>query len=217
VTATVSENRGEGEGRLATAVFFLDSWLRRRQGVFEYSADPACMFRLQRATAEHYVELRDGTVVLPGNPILRLHVWNEHVRAMRADGSDFAWPRRINKGINRSLLLLHRHLQENGAAYRGLAAIHADMGFVTAARVGRLGRLSERFGFEWLPAAAPRPGRLHHLGENILLFLLIAAANPPAARLSILRSSRTSAYLSRRQLEQRYGAGAPWQEADVDG
>jgi len=45
----------------AEFIFALDRWLRRRQGVFEYTHDPECIFRIQLQRLRSEVVLSDGT------------------------------------------------------------------------------------------------------------------------------------------------------------
>lgn len=216
MTVATSVSRSERPRPLASAVFLLDSWLRRRQRVFEFAADPICLFRLQLTTAEHGLRLGDGTVVAPGEPMLALHIWNEHVPPMGADGPDLAWGRLLGIRVDHSLRLLARHTREHPAEYRHVAAIRADMSLGSEARNRRLGRLAARFGFESVRGSLSEPGPVRRLGENMLMLLLVLASNPAAARPAVLRRRHTVAYLSRRLLEQRYGELAVGPRSDND-
>src|SRR5262245_8140427 len=52
----------------AEFIFALDSWLRRREGVFEYSHKPDCILRLQLSRLSSDVLLSDGNVWPPRRP-----------------------------------------------------------------------------------------------------------------------------------------------------
>src|SRR5215510_9570452 len=52
----------------AKLVFALDNWLRRRQGVFEYSRKPDCILRVQLSRLSSDVLLSDGTFGRAGEP-----------------------------------------------------------------------------------------------------------------------------------------------------
>ncbi len=54
---------------LAEAIFALDTRLRRRQSVVEYSAHPSCIFRLEIGRSRRRLTLRDGTRLQPGQRI----------------------------------------------------------------------------------------------------------------------------------------------------
>ena len=214
MTAGVSEGRSVGIGRLAGAVFLLDSWLRRWHRVFEYTCDPRCIFRLQRMSATCGLKFSDGTVVEPGDPILNLHVWNEHMPPIGPGGPTLAWARRIRVMVDQSLRLLCQHINEDPATYGGIDVIRADITFGSADRSGQLARIAAIFGFRSVREDLRGANRLRRLGDNILMLLLVAAANPAAARWSVLRRDHAIAYLPRRVLDQRYASRA---QADADG
>ena len=58
-------------------IFALDSQLRRREGVFEYSHKPDCIFRAQFSRLSSDVLLSDGTFGRPGDRVIDLHFWND--------------------------------------------------------------------------------------------------------------------------------------------
>jgi hypothetical protein len=58
-------------------IFALDSQLRRREGVFEYSHKPDCIFRAQFSRLSSDVLLSDGTFGRLGDRVIDLHFWNE--------------------------------------------------------------------------------------------------------------------------------------------
>jgi hypothetical protein len=64
-----------------------------------------------------------------------------------------------------------------------------------------------RFGFEEIPDDRPLTfgKRLHRLGENILLAMLILASNPRTFRWDVFRRGRVLTYISREALLRRYG------------
>jgi hypothetical protein len=200
---------------LENAVFGLDRWLQRRQGVFEYTDDPTCIFRIQRAQAEEDVTLSDGVRIEPGEPVLNLHLWNEHIPLMGPEGATVSWARHFSRALQTSLRLLADYL-EDAPDLDGIAALRADMRLGTTAQSAQLARLSARYGFE--PAATPisggywHPGGLHRFGENILIFMLVLATNPVAAGSPVLRRDHKLVYLSRTALERRYGRA--WTDRD---
>ena len=80
----------------AEFIFALDRWLRRRQGVFEYTHDPECIFRIQLQRLRSEVVLSDGTFGRPGDQAIDLHLWNEQIPAVPVAGPSLAWGRRFN-------------------------------------------------------------------------------------------------------------------------
>lgn len=200
---------------LENAVFSLDRWLRRRQGVFEYSDDPACVFRIQFAQAEAPLTLPGGARIEPGMALLNLHLWNEHIPLMGLEGATVGWARHLSRSIQSSLRQLAAYLDDKPEFGR-IAAVRADMSLGTADRGAQFVRLMGHYGFE--PAGEVvrlgywRSSRLHHFGENILIFLLVLATNPVAASPPVLRHDHKLVYLSRAALKCRYGRG--WDSCD---
>ncbi len=200
MTAAASGTHDRGSAWFEHAVFALDRRLRRRQGVYEYTTDPECLFRVQRSLARQDLTLSDGTRIRRGDPVLALHLWNEQMPAMGREGATLAWAHRINRGIRTSLCDLAAHLRQS-PELASVRAVCADMSLGTAEQSGQLQRMAARYGFEASSSGeAGRGGLFHHLGENILNFLLVLATNPAAARGAVLRRGRTLAYLSRASL-----------------
>lgn len=67
----------------------LDNRLRRKLGIFEYSDNPECMFRVHVARADRTLRIPDGNVAA-GTKILELHFWNEHLPPMPSGGPTVA-------------------------------------------------------------------------------------------------------------------------------
>jgi hypothetical protein len=190
---------------LEHAVFGLDRWLRRRQGVYEYTADAACLFRIQRVSAQGYLTLCDGTRIARGDHILALHLWNEHMPAMAPNGPTFAWGRQINRALDLSLRDLALYLAAE-PLLDDVVAIRADLWLGTAGHNAKLARIMAHYGFEAPGPEIDSSGPIHRFGENILIFLLVMAANPAAIRVPALSRHHKLVYLSRAALERRYAA-----------
>jgi hypothetical protein len=189
---------------LGSSVFRLDDWLRKFQHVYEYSDHPACLFRIQRAKAAADVKLADGVRVRKGDPILNLHLWNEHMPRLDPGGMDFKWARLIGREIAASLERLAAHMAEN-LSYDDIVALRAEMRFGTAEQNVRIVRLSTRYGFESVRMSDDeRYGAVRELGENALVLMLVLAANPGAARFCGLKHDCALIYMSRANLDRHY-------------
>jgi YkoP domain len=193
---------------LVEALSAFDDRQRRRQAVFEYTRNPACIFRLDICRAPHELTLSDGTLVRPGDRMARLHFWNEQIPTLPEDGATIAWARRMQRAIGVSLHELARYL----AARPDLADIAVVSGLVpsaTKSQSGQLARIMGYYGFETIPEPHPLPlrERLHRLGENILISFIVFAHNAGALRPDTLMRVRVPIYLSRRVLESEFTAG----------
>jgi hypothetical protein len=191
---------------LAELVYALDLRLRRSQAVFEYSADPACILRLEIASAPGAIALRDGTTARPGQRIARLHFWNEHIPPFPHDGATIAWARQIQHAGAISLRELARYLASR-SDLDDITVLCGDVPFGTRTETEKLARIMAHFGFEAMPEPDPLPigRRLRRLAENVLISLVVFAQNAAALRLDTLNRVRLPIYFSRRLLHEKFG------------
>jgi hypothetical protein len=192
---------------LAEIIFAFDARLRRRQAIVEYSNHPECIFRLEVACTDAQFTLRDGTRLLEGQRIVRLHFWNAHIPPMPRSGATLPWARRLQKSISISLRELARYLSSR----RDLSDIRVICGDVpsgTKSQSGQIAHIMAYYGFEARDDSERLPlhERIHRFGENILISLTVFAQNPAALRLDTLSRVRVPIYLSRQSLERRFGS-----------
>jgi hypothetical protein len=192
-------------GWLARAVFELDAWLRRRQGIFEYSTDPHCILRLELRHLDRPVTLRDGTALPAGQDILQLHLWNEHIPAFFPHGATLHWAQHLNHCFALSLRELASFLKRQNM--QSVGAVRAKMAFGTVEQVEQLLRICGYYGFRPAQQTADTNlwARLRRQGENMHVALMVLAYNPRAFRLDCLRRSRADVFLTRLALEKRFG------------
>ena len=195
--------------RLAGLVFAFDRLLRWRQGVFEYTAHPACVFRLQISRCARDRVLRDGTRLLAGQRFAQLHYWTEQMPAIPRSGPTIASGRELHRGIQISLVELARFLRSR-PDLAGIEVIFGDVPSGVQAKSDQIGRIMARYGFEVIPESnsLTLAQRLQRWGENILISLIVAARSAGALHLNTLRRVRVPIYLSRRALEKSFGAPA---------
>jgi hypothetical protein len=190
---------------LAEVLSAFDARQRRRQAVFEYSRNPACIFRLDIGPARRSFALSDGTRVDVGQRMARLHFWNEQIPKMPEDGATIGWARRMQRAIAISLFELARYLAER-PDLADVAIICGDVPSATRSQSGQLARIMAYYGFETIiePKRLPLGERLHRFGENILISLIVLAHNAGALRADTLSRVRVPIYLSRRILERDF-------------
>ena len=201
-----SAPRALAGGWLERAVFSLDRLLRARLGIYEYSNNPQCVFRIGLARAEQPFPLPDGSVIRAGDEILELHLWNEHIPAMGHEGPTLAWARQVRAALSASFVELARYLEQH-PELRHVRAICGDMHLSTRQQRDQLARIVARYGFIVVDSRT-RPGALHRLGKPILIALLVLATNPAALRSAILRRQHTRLLLPRAALERRFRCDA---------
>lgn len=198
-----------GQYSFGRLVFALDERLRRRHSVFDYCDHRDCILRIQIERAREAIVLADGLRIQPGDRLIDLHFWNEHLPEMGAAGPSVGWARKTSRLLDFSLrelsnyLAAHPHLDD-------IVAIRAIMPLRGPAQSRHAQFIASKFGFEPVAeSASPSFGaRLHRAGENALGLMLVFARNPAAAHFDILLRGRAPLLLSRRNLDRRYRAGA---------
>lgn len=192
-------------GPLRAAVRWLDALLRRRQNIFEFTQSTACMLRISRSVCTRPIELSHQTLS-PGMPIGELHIWNDQMPKMQLDGASLAWARQAEEHLDHSLRELARVVRSDG---RLIDLDAFKINFSLTPRGGRhqVKRFARRIHFETVepPAPAGLLSRLHRIGENVLIWLLIWTFNPGALRNGKLMRMRTELWISRSELLRRYG------------
>jgi YkoP domain len=193
---------------LNALVSIIDKALRTRHDIFEYSDCPRCLFRIQVAATPHDVALADGTCLSAGSRLINLHLWNEHLPPFPAQGPTLGWARRICRDFERSLEELATFVA-NSPALEDVAAIGGKMMFGSTEQTQLVAHFAERYGF--VHAIGPTYSRsiaerLHFLGENILISMIVISYNPSAFRADYLRRNRVPLYIRRDELLKRFGA-----------
>jgi len=191
---------------LTEAVAALDERLRRSQDVFEYTRNPACVFRLDITRARRSIVLGDGTRVRAGARIARLHFWNEQIPPVPENGPTIGWARQMQRAMLTSLRELARFLAARPDLC-DIAVIAGNAPSGTTDQREQLARIMARFGFEAIiaPEHLPIRERFHRFGENILISLIVLVHNAKALRPDTLLRVRLPIYLSRRVLEEEFG------------
>jgi hypothetical protein len=191
---------------LEAVVAALDDRLRLRHGVFEYSRNPDCLFRIQIINSDDDLILSDGVTVRAGDRLINLHVWNEQFPRFPRYRPTLAWARQVDRAFDISLRELAAYLAAR-SDLGDVVAICGNMGFSSAARSAQLARYVARFGFERVaaPSAASLWQQMHLLGQNILISMMVLARNAAALRADTLRRDRTLVFMSRQTLQRRYG------------
>jgi YkoP domain len=191
---------------LAQVLFAFDRRLRRQQAVVEYSVDRSCIFRVQICPCRRNLVLGDGTRLRAGERIARLHYWNEHMPSTRKFATKIGWARDFHRCIAVSLGELARYLRRRGDL-ADVNIVCADVTSAVSERSEAVAHIMRHYGFETIYDSGPLPfrERLVRLGENILISLMVFVLNPDSLRPDTLRRTRVPIYVSRRELERRFG------------
>jgi hypothetical protein len=188
---------------MRTLIRDFDGLIRWAYGVFEFCDEEECLLRLQWARAPHDLHFSDGTQVRAGDPVLKLHMWNERVPSLGPIGPDLAWAAIMRRRLVRSLRAAAQWLadQPDQADVRAIggATVLASSG----SESGGL-RLMERLGFDVLPYRGPL-GRFGEFWENFYTWGLMWTFNEASLRhRSLLRLRRAEVWMSAVEFSARY-------------
>jgi hypothetical protein len=177
-----------------------DWFLRRYYRVKEFTSDPDCLIRVRHTEATQLIELPDARV-LPGDPVLDLHMWNEQLPRFLGPGADFCWAILIRRNLHLSITALARYVASSPEC-RQVRAIRAGVTFANRGGRTQIRRAAARFGFEMVERCDP--DGWHELGEDMLIWAFARAFNPAALRCHRLRRDRTELWISRERLLQLF-------------
>lgn len=159
----------------------IDSLLRSYYSICEFTDDPACVLRLGLSPARAPVSLTDGTAIRRGQPVGTIHLWNEQLPRYAAGGPDLRWAADMRRRLVRSLRALAEFV-DSEPPWRDVQAFRAVAGLSSRIGVLQLHRVSNRYGFERVPAGASVVRQLHAIGECCAAWGLTRAFNPGALR-----------------------------------
>lgn len=184
------------------SVSWCDAILRACYGVYEFTDDPACVFRIGLGKTRAPLSLADGTRIDAGETVGTLHFWNEHLPRYTGDGPSFAWARAMRAQVAGSLGTLADYVESEGA-WSDVRAFRAEAA-LSSRGSSQSHRVIQRYGFEEVAADRSLLRRAHDFGDDFLLWGLARAFNPAALpRLPFLRHHR-ELWISRSSLLRNY-------------
>jgi hypothetical protein len=183
----------------------LDAWIRRHEGIIEFSASPSCILRVVVTPAETDLKLSDGAVIARGDPIIDLHFWSE--RLPQTDSAPgLAWGGRFGRQLVRSFVDLAAAIDDD-PRLRDAVAIRARLAFAGDRNRDAMHRFAHWFDFEGGEETGPPPlpRRLHDAAEDVWLVLLTWTFNPGSLRSRRMVRRREDLWISKAKLIDRYG------------
>jgi hypothetical protein len=188
---------------LKALVVPLDRYLRRRFGVFEYTAETDCLFRARFSTAERDIELPDLNVPA-GDPVLELHFWNEHFPPVPAGGPDIKWAVNGSKKVVTSCRLLAQRLEDD-PKMRAVSAIGGTTPLFKAGEGSGWEKMFSRLGFKLWPHVNPA-GSFAEFWENFYAWMVMRSFHVGSGTsLRLGEIERTDFWVSRDEFLERHG------------
>lgn len=193
-------------GALRHTIRIFDSFLRRLEGVFEFTSHRRCILRIAVHRTRTAIVLRNGGRLAQGARIAELHLWNEQFVPPPPTGPNFGWVKVLRRQVIFSLAELAAYAEAN-PSMRDVAAFRARVAFASVNRQRKMALIAERFGLERLAVPVlPRLGqRVHDFFDNFWLVGLVWTFNPRALRGRALARHRDEFWISRSALIARFG------------
>lgn len=171
---SVCPHAGPSAGLVQTTIFQLDRVLRRWQGIYEFCQADDCLLRVARSRAKHRIALPDGSEVRPGDELLEIHWWNEHVAQLVADKPALARAKYLLALVEHSFEQLARYLATAPETQR-VRFVHGNAVLPMRNRRNEIAQRVRPYGF---CATHPELGifeRLHDFFERYLVWALLWA------------------------------------------
>jgi hypothetical protein len=186
---------------------FIDRLLRHQNGVYEFIDDPDCVFRIQLRQAGREVNIQ-GDKILKGDYLLGIHIWNEHMPKLPADGADLGWARQSYKLLLHSFKLIASEMQSDDK-YSNIYALYGTSALLSFTdHTGGL-RMMQHFGFTVLPYH-PTRGQFGLFWQNFFSWWLMYTYNDVSLHTrDFWRLQRTDIWMLAEDFIRRYGVISP--------
>ncbi|GAP06599.1 hypothetical protein ATHL_01454 [Anaerolinea thermolimosa] len=180
-----------------------DYWLCQWMGGFPFCSDPECLVKLQVTRAHHAMTV-DGLEIKRGDPVLAIHLWNEHLPPLPGKEIDLAWAVKTQRMFRSSLRKAAIYIKNTPP----LMSLRAVMGvtslFPPPEKPGEWHPM-QRFGFTVIFYRS-RLGRFGEFWENFYAWLLANAYNPISLwRWGIFKRRRAEIWISMSSFLNRFG------------
>jgi len=184
----------------------VDAWLRRGIGIVEFEQGEDALVRIGTGRAERAIELSDGTRLQPGDLLLELHFWNEHLMTLPSAGPTLRWAVSTRRQVTRSLHRLAAYLQW-APDLREVKALRIRPAFAGRNLARNLTWIVAKHGFESAEDQRNpvRPMRAYRWLDSLWLWLLTWTFNPRSLRGRRFRRMRQEFWMSRGKFIARYG------------
>lgn len=190
-----------------SVIGLFDRFLRHLFGIYEFTPEEGCIFRLALRKSHKGLTLSDGTKVLKGEMIGELHLWNERVPPMPENGPDLAWGLQFHRLMRRSLIALARYIESAPEEWNGVRAFGGETGVDAQEGLQQATEAIGRLGFDLFPLgrSVSRLKPFLEFWENIYLWGLIWTFNPASLKSKrLLDIQRCQIWISRQRLLEKY-------------
>jgi len=141
-----------------------------------------------------------------GDLIAELHLWNEHIPQIPANGPNLSWAVLTERRMRQSLMLLAGHVRANPRLDQ-VRTFHAHALFGSGKSQAKMQRFAKLHGFELARAQMPASWweHLRNLGECLHQWAMIRAFNPGAlAGRQLINVTHHQLWISREALLAKF-------------
>jgi hypothetical protein len=161
-------------GAVQTAIFQLDRVLRRWQRIYEFCQADDCLLRIAKGRANKRIVLPNGSEIRPGDEVLEIHWWNEHVARLVADRPALARAKCLLRLVERSFEQLSKYLATAPEA-QCVKFIHGNAVLPMRNRRNELATRVRQYGFWVVHSESGYLERVHDFFEQYLVWALLWA------------------------------------------
>jgi hypothetical protein len=188
---------------LRSGVRLIDYILRKQGNLREFSQDAACILRIQLRTAPHSVTL-NSIRIKKGDPVLALHLWNEHMPKLPQGGAELEWAVLLRRRLIQSFQGVAWQLRVDDRYAEVKAIFGISVLFSFSDHTGGA-RMMQRLGFTVLPYTHPK-GRFGEFWENLFSWWLMWTYNEASMdSRKFWRLERTEIWMDTEEFVRRYG------------
>ncbi|GEM_PF-5339386 len=199
----VCPDENASSGIVQTAIFQLDKMLRRWQGIYEFCKAEDCLLRIAKGRANKRIVLPNGAVIRPGDELLEVHWWNEHVARLVADRPALARAKCLLALVERSFEQLSKYLTAAPEA-RHVKFIHGNAVLPMRSRRNEIATRVRQYGFWVVHPDAGCLERVHDFFEQYLVWALLWAFHHRKPDMKNHTLRRVDLWATRAEFLERY-------------
>ncbi len=183
-------------------VRFIDAFMRKRKGVYEFSQEEDCWLRLSKVSAHRDIRL-PGRVIPQGSPLLELHLWNEHSPQAPANDPNLVYSLQAMPQFIKSLRSVADEMKKD-PSLAGVEAVGGVTVVIDLNNPSGTGGMFGRLGFTIYPYRSPL-GKFGEFWENLYTWTLMWTYNPESMQQrSFLKLQRGEFWMAADEYVQRF-------------
>lgn len=187
---------------MQAVVRWIDAFLRKIQGIYEFTDDSECLLRIQLTRAAHTVTI-GGERIMKSDVVLAVHAWNERMPKLPAQGPTLEWALRLRRQVIHSFVKVAQEIGQDHQ-YSQVRAVCGESALFSFTDHTGGTRLMEHLGFTVLPYHRPL-GRFGEFFENLFSWWMLWTYNDASQHSrKFWRLQRTEIWMTVDEFIRRY-------------